>query len=175
MTVWSFVGGTLVEVVSFLTVNVDPELEAFVVTSAMVVGGTFVTGFVGFVGVGFGLVTPTVAATVDDNDGLVLSVVVAVLGYSLGLVVLVVVLVTLVGFNFVVLDNNGLDVVALLSDVVVFTVVVVGLTVVVLLVDVFRVVLEVVLEVVLGVVVLVIDGFWSGLLVVTLAVETVTF
>lgn len=140
------VGGTWVEVLSFLTVNVDIELEILVVTSTMldVFAGSFVKG-VGFVVLGRGFVTPTVEPTVDDN-GLVLSVVVVVLVYS-GLVVFVVVLVILVGFNFVVVDDNGLGVVDLL--------IVVGPAMVVLIVEDF----VVVLEVVFGVVVFVTDTF----------------
>lgn len=176
LTSWPFVGGTRVVVVSFLTVKADVELETPVVvmTSAMldaiVVDGTFVTGFVGFVVVGLGLVAAIVAPMVDDN-GLVFSVivVVALLVYS-GLVVLVVVLAIFVvvlaifvvvpaGFNLVVVDDDGLDVVVLLS-VVVLTVV--ALIVVVLIVGAF----VVVFEVVFGVVVLVLVNFWSALFVV---------
>lgn len=131
---------------SFLTVNVDIELEILVVTSTMldVFTGIFVKG-VGFVVLGLGFVTPTVELTVD---GLVLSV---VLVYS-GPVVFVVVLVILVGFNLVVVGDSGLDVVDLLLIVVLA---VVDLTVVVRIVDDF----VVVFEVVFGVVVFVIDIF----------------
>lgn len=138
---------------SFLTVNVDMELEMLVVTSTMlddVFTGIFVKGLVtGFVVVGLGLVALTVDPTVDDNDGFVLSVVVTVLFSCSGLVVLVVVLAILVGFGLVVVDSDGLNVVVLSSIVVL--VVVVGLTVVVLIVDVF---VDVVFGVVLGVVIL---------------------
>lgn len=120
------IGGTCVEVLSFLTVNVDIELEMLVVTSTMldVFMGSFVKDCVGFVA-GLGLVTPIVVPTVDD--GLVLSVVIVT--YS-GLVV---VLVTLVGFDLVVVDCRGLDVVVLLVVVVILAVV--GLEVVVSIVD----------------------------------------
>lgn len=124
---------------SFLTVNVDMELEMLVVTSTMlddVFTGIFVKGLVtGFVVVGLGLVAPTVNPTVDDNNGFVLSVVVTVLFSCSGLVVLVVVLAILVGFGLVVVDSDGLNVVVLPS--VVVLVIVVGLTVVDLIVDVF--------------------------------------
>lgn len=146
---------------SFLTVNVDIELEILVVTSTMLdmFVGTFVKG-VGFVGLGF--VTPTVELTVDDN-GLVLSVVVVMPMYS-GLVVFVVVLVLiLVGFNFVVVDDDGLAVVDLLTVVVVA---VVDLAVVVLIVGDFVIV---VFEVVFGVVVFIVDTL-SGLFVVIVVV-----
>ena len=137
---------------SFLTVNVDIELEMLVVTSTMlddVFMGIFVKGLVtGFVVVGLSLVALTVDPTVDDNNGFVLSVVVVVLFSCSGLVVLVVVLV-LVGFDLVVVDSDGLDVVVLPP--VVVLVIVVGLMVVVLIVDVF--VDVVVFGVVLGVVV----------------------
>lgn len=139
---------------SFLTVNVDIELEMLVVTSTMlddVFMGIFVKGLVtGFVEVGLGLVTLVV-----DKDGFVLSVVVVVLFSCSGLVVLVVVLVILVGFVLVVVDGDGLDVVVFAPIVVL--IVVVGLTVVVLIVDVFVDVFvdAVVFSVVLGVVVFV--------------------
>lgn len=126
---------------SFLTVNMDIELEILVVTSTMldVFTGIFVKG-IGFVVLGLSFVTATVELTVDDN-GLVLSV---VLVYS-GLVVFVVVLVILVGFNLVVVGDGGLDVLDLLPIVVLA---VVDLTVVVLIVDDFVVVFEVVFGVV---------------------------
>lgn len=141
------VGGTWVEVLSFLTVNVDIELEILVVTSTMldVFTGTFKG--VGFVVLGLGFVTPAVELTVDDS-GLVLSVVVVMLVYSGCLVVFVVVLVILVGFNFVVVDDDGLAVVDLLTVVLA----VVDLAVVVLIVDDFVVVFEVVFGVVVFVV-----------------------
>lgn len=126
---------------SFLTVNVDIELEMLVVTSTIldVFTGSFVKG-VGFVVLGLGFVTLTVEPTVDDN-GFDPSVVVVALVYS-GLVIFVVVLVVLVGFSFVVVDNDGLVVTGLL---IVVLVVVDGLAVVVLTVDVgFKVVFGVV-------------------------------
>lgn len=150
------VGGTWVEVLSFLTVNVDIELEILVVTSTIldVFTGSFVKG-VGFVVLGFGFVTLTVDPAVDDN-GLVLSVVAVVLVCS-GLVVFVVVLMILVGFNFVVVveDEDGLAVVednglTTVDMPIVVLVVVNGLAVVVLIVD----DLVVVFNVVFGVVVL---------------------
>jgi len=136
-------------VLSFLTVNVDVELEILVVISTMldVFTGSFVKG-VGFDVLGLGFVTPIVESAVDDN-GFVLSVVVVVLVYS-GLVVFVVVLVILVGFNFVV-EDNGLVVVDLL---IVVLAVVDGVIVVILIVDDF----VVVSKTVFGVVVL-IDTF----------------
>jgi len=134
---------------------VDIELEILVVTSTTVDAfkGIFVrVGFVGFVMAGFGLVTPTVDLTVDDN-GRVLSVVVVLLlvTYS-GLVVFIVVLATLVGFDLLVVVDNGLGVVVLLPVVVLA---VVDRTVVVLVVD----VLVVVLMIGLGVVAFVVDIF----------------
>jgi len=152
---WPLIGGICVEVVSFLKVSKDIELEMLVVTSTIVDAfmGTFVrVGFVGFVMIGFGLVTPIVDLTVDDN-GRVLSVVVVLLlvMYS-GLVVFIVVLAILVGFDLLVVVDNGLGVVVLLP-VVVF--VVVDRAVVVLMVD----VLVVVLVVGLGVVVFLVDTF----------------
>lgn len=103
---------------SFLTVNVDIELEILVVTSTMlddIFTGIFIKGVVtGFVVVGLGLVTLTVDPMIDDNDGFVLSVVVVVLFLCSGLVVgLVVVLVVLVGFGLVVVESDGIDVVVL--------------------------------------------------------------
>lgn len=103
---------------SFLTVNVDIELEILVVTSTMlddIFTGIFIKGVVtGFVVVGLGLVTSTVDPMIDDNDGFVLSVVVVVLFSCSGLVVdLVVVLVVLVGFGLVVVESDGIDVVVL--------------------------------------------------------------
>jgi len=139
-------------VLSFLTVNVDVELEILVVTSTMldVFTGSFVKG-VGFDVLGFGFVTPIVpiVESAVDDSGFVLSVVVVVLVYS-GLVVFVVVLVILVGFNFVV-EDNGLVVVDLL---IVVLAVVDGVIVVILIVDDF----VVVSKTVFGVVVL-IDTF----------------
>lgn len=130
---------------SFLTVGMNIGLEILVVTSTVLdmFTGTFVKS-VGFIVLGLGFVTPTVEPTVVDNG---FSVVVVMLVYS-GLVVFVVVLVILVGFNFVVVDNNGLAVVAL--------------AVVDLTVD----DCVVVFKVVFGVVVFVIDTFSSGLFVV---------
>lgn len=100
---------------SFLTVNVDIELEILVVTSTMlddIFTGIFIKGVVtGFVVVGLGLVTSTVDPM---NDGFVLSVVVVVLFSCSGLVVgLAVVLVVLVGFGLVVVESDGIDVVVL--------------------------------------------------------------
>lgn len=145
---------------SFLTVNVDVELEMLVVTSTMVdvVGGTFVNGFVGVAVVGLGFVAPTVDPTVDDSGLSVVVVVVVVVLVDSGLVIFVVVPVILVVVVFVVV-NNGLGVVVLLL---VVALIVVGLAVVVLIVDVFVVVFEVVLgvDVVAGI-------FCSGLFVVT--------
>lgn len=137
---------------SFLTVNVDTELEILVVTSTVLddtFTGIFIKGVVtGFVVVGLGLVADD---PINGNDGFVLSVVVIVLFSCSGLVVvLVVVLVILVGFDLVVVESDGVDVVVLPS--VVVLVVVVGLMVVILMFDVF--VGVVVFSVVLGVVIL---------------------
>jgi len=126
---------------SFLTVNVDIGLEMLVVTSTIldVFTGSFVKG-VGFVVLGLGLVTLSVELIADDN-GFVSSVIVVALVYS-GLVIFVVVLVILVGFSFVVVDEDGLVVIGLL---IVVLVVVDGLALVVLTVDVgFKVVFGVV-------------------------------
>lgn len=101
---------------SFLTVNVDIELEILVVTSATLddtFTGIFTKGVVsGFVVVGLGLVTSTVDPTIDDDDGFVLSVVVVILFSCSGpAVVLIVVLVILTGFGLVAVESDGTDVV----------------------------------------------------------------